>query len=127
MEGSSKWQGPREDAASTLGRYIRFDTTNPPGNEKPAAEWLRYQLLRRGITENVTIYEPAARRAVLVGRVAGSEPLDPLVLNHHMDVVGADPTTWSHPPFGGRIADGYVWGRGMLDTKGLGVMCLLEA
>jgi acetylornithine deacetylase/succinyl-diaminopimelate desuccinylase-like protein len=125
MEGSSKWQGLREDAASTLSRYIRFDTTNPPGNEKPAAEWLRDQLLRRGITENVTIYEPAAGRAVLVGRVAGSEPLDPLVLNHHMDVVGADPTTWSHPPFGGRIADGYVWGRGTLDTKGLGVMYLL--
>jgi acetylornithine deacetylase/succinyl-diaminopimelate desuccinylase-like protein len=62
---------------------------------------------------------------MLVGRVEGNEPVDPLLLNHHVDVVGAGLAHWSHPPFGGRIADGYAWGRGTLDTRGLGVMHLL--
>lgn len=119
------WETVREDAAATLSRYVQFDTTNPPGNEMPAAQWLKEQLIERRITDDVTIYEPAPGRAVLVGRVEGSEGVKPLVLNHHMDVVPADPAQWSHAPFGGEIAEGYVWGRGTLDTKGLGVMHLL--
>ena len=62
---------------------------------------------------------------MLVGRIQGTDPLKPLVLNHHIDVVPADPGRWSHPPFSGEVVDGYVWGRGALDTKGLGVMHLL--
>jgi len=125
MSVSGVWGAVREDAAATLSRYICFDTTNPPGNEAPAAAWLKGQLLEREITEDVTIYEPAPNRAVLVGHIAGHEDLRPLVLNHHMDVVPADPGQWSHAPFGGEIDEGYVWGRGALDTKGLGVMHLL--
>ncbi len=125
MNRSDIWDVIREDAATTLSRYVRFDTTNPPGNEAPAAAWLKKELIRRRITEDVTIYEPTPGRAVLVGRIAGREKLAPLVLNHHMDVVPADPDRWSHRPFGGEIADGYVWGRGTLDTKCLGVMHLL--
>jgi acetylornithine deacetylase/succinyl-diaminopimelate desuccinylase-like protein len=125
MDASAGWGAIRQDAAATLSRYVQFDTTNPPGNERPAADWLADQLVERGITQDVTIHEPAPGRAVLVGRVAGSDPLDPLILNHHIDVVAADPACWSQPPFEGRIADGYVWGRGTLDTKGLGVMHLL--
>jgi acetylornithine deacetylase/succinyl-diaminopimelate desuccinylase-like protein len=119
------WETIREDAAATLSRYVQFDTSNPPGNEKPAALWLRGQLLERGITSDVTLHEPAAERAVLVGRIEGAETLKPLVLNHHMDVVPADPAQWSHPPFGGDVAEGYVWGRGAIDTKCLGVIHLL--
>ena len=125
MSDSGTWNAVREDAAATLAHYVRFDTTNPPGNEAPAAAWLKSELIRRDITDDVTIYEPAPGRAVLVGRIAGSDAVDPLVLNHHMDVVPADPDQWSHPPFAGEVADGYVWGRGTLDTKGLGVMHLL--
>ena len=47
------------------------------------------------------------------------------MINHHIDVVAADPAQWTHPPFSGDVADGFVWGRGTLDTKGLGVMFLL--
>lgn len=125
MDRSYDGDRTRQDAASTLSHYVQFDTTNPPGNEAAAAAWLKAELIRRGITDDVIIYEPAPRRAVLVGRIAGSDSLDPLILNHHMDVVPADPAQWSHDPFGGEIADGYVWGRGTLDTKGLGVMHLL--
>ena len=119
------WDTVRDDAVATMSRYVRFDTSNPPGNEREAAEWLRDQLAQRGITDDVTLYESAPGRAALLGRIPGTEPLRPLVLNHHIDVVPADPSRWSHSPFAGNVADGYVWGRGTLDTKGLGVMHLL--
>jgi len=115
----------RQDAVATLSRYAQFDTTNPPGNEMPAAEWLRDQLISRGITTNVTVHEPAHGRGLALARIPGTEPLKPLMINHHMDVVAADPSQWTHPPFGGVIADGFVWGRGTLDTKGLGVIFML--
>jgi acetylornithine deacetylase/succinyl-diaminopimelate desuccinylase-like protein len=64
-------------------------------------------------------------RGLVIARIPGAEPLKPLMINHHMDVVAADPSQWTHPPFGGVIADGFVWGRGTLDTKGLGVIFML--
>jgi acetylornithine deacetylase/succinyl-diaminopimelate desuccinylase-like protein len=119
------WDAVRQDAVETMSRYVQFDTTNPPGNEMPAAEWVRDQLLSRGITDDVTVHEPAPGRGLVVARIPGREPLKPLVVNHHMDVVAADPTQWTHPPFTGVVADGFVWGRGTLDTKSLGVTFLL--
>lgn len=119
------WAAVRQDAAATLSRYVQFDTTNPPGNELPAAEWLRDQWVHRGISEDVTIYQPAPGRGLLLARIPGSEPLKPLLLNHHIDVVAADPGQWTYPPFSGAVADGFVWGRGTLDTKNLGVLYLL--
>ncbi len=125
MSGTIDWDAIRADAAATLSRYVQFDTTNPPGRELSAAEWLRDELRRRGITDDVTLYEPAPGRGLLVARVAGSEPLKPLLVNHHIDVVAADPAQWTYPPFSGAIAEGFVWGRGTLDTKGLGVVVML--
>jgi acetylornithine deacetylase/succinyl-diaminopimelate desuccinylase-like protein len=125
MTRNDEWDGIREDAVATLSRYVQFDTTNPPGSELEAARWLADQLKQREITSDVTVYEPAPGRGLVVGRIRGSEPLKPLALNHHMDVVPADPARWCHTPFGGEVADGRVWGRGTLDTKNLGVMHLL--
>jgi acetylornithine deacetylase/succinyl-diaminopimelate desuccinylase-like protein len=119
------WTAIREDAAATLSRYVRFDTTNPPGDEMEAAQWLADQLKQRAITQDVTIHEPAPGRGLVLGRIPGSEPLKPLVLNHHMDVVPADPAEWSRQPFSGRVSDGYVWGRGTFDDKNMGVIHLL--
>ncbi|MGB9722460.1 MAG: M20/M25/M40 family metallo-hydrolase [Chloroflexia bacterium] len=124
MPYAPDWEALGTDAAVTLSRYVQFDTTNPPGNELPAAEWLRDELVRRGISE-VTLYEPAPNRGLLIARIPGSEPLKPLLLNHHMDVVAADPDRWTHPPFAGIVSDGFVWGRGTLDTKYLGVIFML--
>lgn len=114
-----------EDAVQTMSRYVRFDTTNPPGNEMPAALWLADQLTARGITSDIRIHEPVAGRGLVVARIAGSEKQKPLMLNHHIDVVAADASRWTHPPFSGEVTGGFVWGRGTLDTKGLGVMFLL--
>jgi acetylornithine deacetylase/succinyl-diaminopimelate desuccinylase-like protein len=114
-----------QDAESTLSSYVQLDTTNPPGNEMPAALWLRDQLINRGITKDIKVYEPLSGRGLVVARINGSEALKPLMINHHMDVVAADQALWSYPPFSGAVADGFVWGRGTLDTKGLGVMFIL--
>ncbi|MCX7708008.1 MAG: M20/M25/M40 family metallo-hydrolase [Anaerolineae bacterium] len=119
------WDAIGRDAIATLSRYIQFDTTNPPGNELPAAHWLADQLRDRGITDDVAVHEPAPGRGLVLARIPGSEPLKPLLVNHHMDVVAADPAQWTHPPFSGAVADGYVWGRGTLDTKNLGIIFLL--
>jgi len=113
------------DAVAALSRYVQFDTTNPPGNEMTAALWLRDQLLERNITSDVKVLEPLAGRGLVLARIAGSEPLKPLMINHHIDVVAADSAQWSHPPFSGDVADGFIWGRGTLDTKGLGIMFLI--
>ncbi len=115
----------RRDAVATMSRYVQFDTTNPPGNEMGAAQWLQGEITGRSITRDVRVFEPAPGRGLVVARVPGTAPLKPLLLNHHIDVVAADPSQWTHPPFSGAVADGFVWGRGTLDTKGLGVMFLV--
>jgi acetylornithine deacetylase/succinyl-diaminopimelate desuccinylase-like protein len=125
MPTNIDWDAIGRDAVATLSRYIQFDTTNPPGAELEAAGWLADQLRVRGVTEDVAVHEPAAGRGLVLARIPGSEPLRPLLVTHHMDVVGADPAAWTHPPFSGAVADGFVWGRGALDTKNLGVIFLL--
>ncbi len=125
MSTATNWDDLLADALATLSRYVQFDTTNPPGNEMSAAKWLADQLRGRGITREITLHEPAPGRGLVIGRIAGREPLKPLLLNHHMDVVAADPTQWTYPPFSGAITEGFVWGRGTLDTKNLGVIFLL--
>lgn len=125
MTPNQDWDAIGRDATATLSRYIQFDTTNPPGDELTAAHWLADQLRERTITNDVTVHEPTAGRGLVLARIPGSEPLRPLLINHHIDVVAADPAAWTHPPFSGAIADGYVWGRGTLDTKNLGIIFLL--
>lgn len=125
MTPAPDWDAVGRDAVATLSRYIQFDTTNPPGAELAAAGWLADQLRDRGITGDVTIHEPAAGRGLVLARIPGSEPLKPLLVNHHMDVVAADPAQWTYPPFSGAVADGFVWGRGTLDTKNLGIIFML--
>lgn len=124
-ETAVDWETVRADAVALMSRYVQFNTTNPPGQEMAAAQWLCDQLLSRGITQDVTVHEPLPGRGLLVARIPGEQALKPLVVNHHLDVVAADPAQWTYPPFSGAVADGFVWGRGTLDTKSLGVMFLL--
>ena len=118
------WEEVEKQATDLLSRYIRFDTTNPPGNEAEAASFLAKTLSDEGIDSR--LYGPALGRANLVARLTAAEPVaPPLLLMHHMDVVPADGTTWTHQPFDGLIRDGYIWGRGALDDKGLGVIHMM--
>ena len=117
------WRQVGSGAADLLSRYIRFDTTNPPGNEAQTARFLSGFLDSNGVKS--TIVTSPGGRANLIARVRGTGQRKPLVLLHHMDVVPARDAPWERPPFGGVIADGFVWGRGAIDDKGLGVMHLM--
>ena len=107
-----------------LQALIRFDTSNPPGNERACIEFVGGLLERAGIEHRYLALEDD--RPNLVARVAGRGEAPPLLLYGHVDVVPADPREWRHPPFGGDLVDGEVWGRGALDMKG-GVAMLVSA
>lgn len=107
-----------------LQRLIRFDTTNPPGNEAPCVGFINGLLTEAGFETALVSRDPA--RPNLVTRLQGRGEAPPLLLYGHVDVVTTAGQAWQHPPFEGRIADGYVWGRGALDMKG-GVAMMLAA
>jgi acetylornithine deacetylase/succinyl-diaminopimelate desuccinylase-like protein len=117
------WDRLGDDAVSALCEYLRIDTTNPPGNETPGAEFLGDILAEEGI--DFRLYESAPGRSSILARLRGSGEGKPLVLLSHIDVVPASPENWSFHPFSGEIADGFVWGRGALDMKGMGIMQLM--
>jgi acetylornithine deacetylase/succinyl-diaminopimelate desuccinylase-like protein len=109
--------------AEILQRLIRFDTSNPPGNEGECIKWIRGLLEDLGC--EVRILSRDGARPNLVARLAGRGESAPLLLQGHVDVVAAR-GKWRHEPFAGDLAEGYVWGRGALDMKG-GVAMMLAA
>jgi len=94
---------------------IRFDTTNPPGEEHLAVELV--ERLLRDAKIDCARYESEPGRPNLVARVKGRGEAPPLLLQGHVDVVTTVNQDWRHRPFGGDIIDGYLWGRGALDMK----------
>jgi acetylornithine deacetylase/succinyl-diaminopimelate desuccinylase-like protein len=106
-----------------LQELIRFDTTNPPGNEAACVDFLRAQLEEAGCQTQT--YEREPGRPNLVSRLPGGGA-QPLLLQGHVDVVTTARQEWRHPPFAGVLDDGYVWGRGALDMKA-GVAMLVDA
>jgi acetylornithine deacetylase/succinyl-diaminopimelate desuccinylase-like protein len=106
-----------DEAAGLLSALIRFDTTNPPGNELECARFLAGWLGERGVAAEVV--ESAPGRGNVVALVPGDEGRKPLLVMGHLDVVPAgDPAKWKRDPFGGEVAEGCVWGRGAIDCKG---------
>jgi acetylornithine deacetylase/succinyl-diaminopimelate desuccinylase-like protein len=112
------------EAAEWLRGYLRIDTTNPPGNERRAADYLAAILAREGIASRLWL-SPAGR-ANLSARLASKRSGGRAVLLlHHLDVVAPGPG-WTVPPFDGLIRRDRLWGRGALDDKSLGI-CGLAA
>jgi acetylornithine deacetylase/succinyl-diaminopimelate desuccinylase-like protein len=114
------WQAIEREAASFLSEYIKIDTTNPPGNEIAAAEFLAARFRSEGI--ETQLFDSGGGRGSVVARLRGTGASRPVVLLNHLDVVPADPEGWKQPPFSGVISDGHVHGRGAIDCKGLGVV-----
>ena len=112
------WSALEREALDTLRRYVRIDTSVPPGDVTKAADFLQALLEREGIA--VTRYESGPGRSIIVARLKGSGSAKPLMLLHHMDVVPTDASRWTRDPFGAEVADGKVWGRGTFDMKGPG-------
>ncbi len=116
----------RGAAAALLSRAIRFDTTNPPGNERALSEYLAAVLAREGVEARVVgLPGPESPRAALWARVPGRGERAPLVLLSHLDVVPANQEDWAVDPFAGVVGGGFVVGRGALDSKGVAVTHLL--
>ena len=112
-----------QEAVSLLNEYLRVDTTNPPGNEIKAAQFFKDIFDREGI--EAQIIEAAPGRGNIYARLKGDGSEKAIVLMNHMDVVPADRRYWSVDPFGGVVKDGYIWGRGALDMKGMGIVELM--
>jgi len=106
------------EALGWLQAFIRVDTTNPPGNETRAVNFLGRILDTEGIAYQSA--ESAPGRGNLWARLEGGDK-PALILLQHTDVVPADPAYWTTDPLSGEIRDGYVWGRGALDMKNTGI------
>lgn len=113
------WQAAEREAGALLSRYIQVDTTNPPGNELAAARFWQETLAHEGVEAQVLESQPG--RGVVYARLKGTGEKKALILLHHLDVVPATKTDWQHDPFAGVMADGYVYGRGAIDCKGVAV------
>ena len=112
------WATLGKETTLMLSELIQRDTTNPPGNEYKAIEYLQQKLAHEGIASE--IFEKERRRSNLIARLPGKRPGKKLLLLSHLDVVPVpDPQRWKYPPFSGAIAEGYVWGRGALDMKNI--------
>lgn len=107
-----------------LQHLIRFDTTNPPGNEAACIQYVNGLLRDAGIETMLLAKDP--NRPNLIARLPGRGQAAPLLLYGHVDVVSTKDQPWTRDPFGGEIVDGWVWGRGSLDMKG-GVAMMLAA
>lgn len=118
------WKKLTGEATALLSKYIRIDTTNPPGNELAAAQMLREKFLNDGIP--ATLWQPAPGRGVVVARLRGTgKHTKAIILLSHMDVAPADAKRWKVPPFSGEVKNGEIWGRGAIDAKGPGVIELM--
>ncbi len=110
------------EALGWLQGLIRINTTNPPGNELVAAKYVSDILSKEGI--HAEIFESTPGRGFLVARLSSSAVPDPsraLLLMGHLDVVGVDKSKWTVDPFGAVLKDGYLYGRGAIDDKGMAI------
>ena len=104
-----------EETADVLGNLIRFNTVNPPGNERACQEYLRDYLTEAGFECEMDGVED--ERPNLVARLRGESDGPVLGYLSHVDTVLASPEDWSRDPWSGEQHEGHVWGRGALDMK----------
>ena len=132
MADGIDWPSVQAEALDIFVRYLRIDSSNPPGNEVEAARFLYGLIEAEGI--DCELFESAPNRAFVIARlragsVAGSTMGDgsagALMLCNHTDVVPVEEQYWDLPPFAATIRDGRVYARGAVDMKGAGVMQLI--
>lgn len=118
----------REEVVQILAGFIKVDTSNPPAMKREArnifrlSKYLQAILEREGIPSEIFELEP--RRGNLVARLKGHGKKKPLLLMGHLDVVGVERSRWTVDPFGGVVQDGYIYGRGAADDKGMTSVCV---
>lgn len=117
------WPALHDEALDLLQRYIQVDTSNPPGNEARACDFLADLLEREGIPTRR--FDAGDGRVSLRAVLPGSGAKRPLMLLNHTDVVPVERQYWDVDPFAGALRDGCIWGRGALDMKGLAIAQLI--
>lgn len=109
-----------KEAEVWLADLVRINTTNPPGNEEAAAKYIAGVLTKEGLSPELLNLAPG--RSAVVARLRSAAVPNPsraLLLVAHLDVVGVDKSKWTADPFGAIVKDGYLWGRGTIDDKGM--------
>jgi acetylornithine deacetylase/succinyl-diaminopimelate desuccinylase-like protein len=114
-----KWDEVQAEALELFIEYLKLDTTNPPGNEIRAARFFGEICKREGI--EYRIFEPVPGRGTIWARLRGDGSLRPVVLLNHTDVVPHNREFWSLDAFSGAVKDGFIYGRGAMDMKSLGI------
>jgi acetylornithine deacetylase/succinyl-diaminopimelate desuccinylase-like protein len=107
----------RAEAVHFLRELVKIDTSNPPGNELKAANYIKTILDKEGIASE--IFESAPGRGNIVARLKGNGSKRPLLLMGHLDVVGVERDKWTIDPFAAITKDGYLYGRGSRDDKAM--------
>ena len=115
QQSAPDWSALEAETLRHFQALLRFDTSDPPGHELPAAEYLKQVLEQEGIAVETFALEP--HRPSVVARLKGNGSRRPLLLMGHTDVVSVDPARWTHPPFGANREGGHIYGRGTLDDK----------
>lgn len=105
----------RDEAIKNLQGLVRIDTSNPPGNETKAVEFIKAILDKEGIPSEIVASDK--NRANLIARIKGNGKKRPILMMGHTDVVGVEREKWTVDPFAGVIKDGYLYGRGSIDDK----------
>jgi acetylornithine deacetylase/succinyl-diaminopimelate desuccinylase-like protein len=116
-QASPDFNKAHDEALKFLVELVKINTSNPPGNETKAAEYIKSVLAAEGIPAQV--YESAPGRGNLVARLKGNGKKKPLLLLGHLDVVGVEREKWTLDPFAAVIKDGYLYGRGSHDDKAM--------
>ena len=111
------WDHVNAESTNLLAEYIRVNTTNPPGNETKGVDWLKHIFEAEGIP--VQTGESAPGRGSIAARLKGTGNEPALVLLSHIDVVPVNREFWTVDPFAAETKEGYLWGRGTVDTKSL--------
>jgi len=107
----------QHECTNLLSELVRFNTVNPPGNERPAIEHLERYLSAAGCATEVLAAEGEHERPNLVATLDGEGDGPVLCLLGHVDTVLADASEWRHDPWSGDVHDGFLWGRGAIDMK----------
>jgi len=121
------WEKSKAETLQHFQAIVRFDTSNPPGNETQVVDYIRTLFDREGIPYQVFAKEP--NRANLVARLKGNGKKKPILIMGHTDTVGVQREKWPVDPFGAVRKDGFIWGRGTTDNKdcvAAGVMLMLQ-
>jgi acetylornithine deacetylase/succinyl-diaminopimelate desuccinylase-like protein len=117
------WPDVHAEALDIFTRYLRIDTSNPPGNEALAAHFLGDLLAAEGF--DCTYLTPQPNRDILLATLPGDGSKRPMMLCNHTDVVPVEAEYWTKPAFDGLVEDGRIYGRGAVDMKSAGVMQLI--